>query len=64
MTYSRRGRTVGLSTKDGREAHAMEQLVTLVAQTWPVAWVVPVAAGLVAAGFWLDRRDHPLHRAG
>jgi hypothetical protein len=35
----------------------MDQLLTLWAQTWPVVWVVPVAAGMVATGFLMDRMD-------
>jgi hypothetical protein len=46
----------------------MEHLITLAAQTWgqtwTVLWVVPVAAGMVAAGFLMDRVDQVDHRTG
>jgi hypothetical protein len=35
----------------------MEHFLTLFAQTWTVVWVVPVAAGMVATGFFMDKLD-------
>jgi hypothetical protein len=35
----------------------MDQLLTLWTQSWAVVWVVPVAAGMVATGFFMDKLD-------
>ena len=35
----------------------MNLLLDLWAQCWVAVWVVPVAAGMVATGFLMDRAD-------